>query len=318
MSGIPGGNIINFTRGAGPMGSPMPGGPGGPNAGGMPGAMPPGPPAAMPPPGLMPPRPPAPPGPGAPGPAPPGPAPGAMPTPLMTPPGMMINPAFQQWRQLSQAWHAEKQRREDQFLAACMTIRHDVADGYKIDIEADSTVAADEQAEKQARTEFLQSILPLLQTLIPEAQQNPGAVPLIHALVMFGVRAFPAARSLETTFEQAFRTMLQTPAQPPEPKGNTKSPQEIQAEAQIAKGEQQVDAQGNQIKAAQVQVAQQKNAIEMQQVALKAQQDQAQLQQEAQLRQMELAQQGQVAQSRQALDQARLSHLMVRDSSGLV
>jgi hypothetical protein len=241
--------------------------------------------------------------------------------PPMTPgasPGMMLNPAFAQWQQLSRAWHAEKQRRETEFRTACLTIRHDVAQGYLIDIEADSTVAADEQAEKQARTEFLQSMVPMLQLLIPEAQQNPGAVPLIHALVMFGVRAFPAARSLEQEFEQAFRSLLQAPPQPPQPKGNTKSPIEIAAEAKIAQGDQQVDQQANQIKAAQVQVQQQKNAIDMAEVYQKAQAAQSQTQQEGQLRAAELAQQGAMMQDRQALDRARLTHLMARDSVGLV
>ena len=253
---------------------------------------------------------------GPPGPG-PGPATGAGPGPL-APPGMMLNPAFQQWQQLSRAWHAEKQRRQDEFRTACLTIRHDVAQGYKIDIEADSTVAADEQAEKQARTEFLQSMVPMLQLLVPEAQQNPGAVPLIHALVMFGVRAFPAARSLEQEFEQAFRSLLAAPPQPPQPKGNTKSPLEIAAEAKTAAGEQQVDQQANQIKAAQVQVAQQKNAIDMAEVYSKAQQSQMATAQEGQLRTAEISQQGALMQDRQALDRARLTHLMARDSVGLV
>ncbi|HEY1299230.1 MAG TPA: hypothetical protein VGF07_01960 [Stellaceae bacterium] len=251
---------------------------------------------------------PMPPGVGAPGPV-AGPA---------APPPMVLNPAFVQWRQLAQAWHAEKQRREDEFRAACMTIRHDVAAGYKIDIEADSTIAADEQAEKQARTEFLQSMIPMLQLLIPEAQQNPGAVPLIHALVMFGVRAFPAARSLEQQFEQAFRALLQAPPSPPPPKGNTKSPLEIASEAKTAAGDQAVDQQSNQIKAAQVQVQQQKNAIDLFEAYMKAQQGQAAQAQEGQLRTAELTQEGAIMADRQALDRARLTHLMTRDATGLV
>jgi hypothetical protein len=237
---------------------------------------------------------------------------------MAAPPGMVLNPAFLQWQQLAQAWHAEKQRREDQFLAACMTIRHDVATGYKIDIEADSTIAADEQAEKQARTEFLQSVIPMLQMLIPEAQQNPGSVPLIHALVMFGVRAFPAARSLEQQFEQAFRALLQAPPQPPPPKGNVKTPMEIMSEAKTAAGDQAVDQQANQIKAAQIQVQQQKNAIDLFEAYMKVQQGQAQQAQEAQLRSAELMQQGAIMSDRQALDRARLTHLMTRDTAGLV
>src|SRR5215472_16365019 len=77
-------------------------------------------------------------------------------------PGMVINPAFLQWRQMAAAWQQEQTSRQQQFLSACHVIRRDAATGYKIDIEADSTVAADEQAEKQARTEFLTSIMPML------------------------------------------------------------------------------------------------------------------------------------------------------------
>jgi hypothetical protein len=255
------------------------------------------------------------------GPAPPG-AVAMAPVPAPGPgvPGMIANPAFLQWQMLSQAWHAEKQRREDQFLSACLTLRNDVVNGYRIDIEADSTIAPDEQAEKQARTEFLQSIVPLLQLLVPEAQQNPGAVPLIRALIMFGVRSFPAARSLEEQFDQAFRQLFQSPAPPPEQKGggNVKSPVEIASEERIAQGDQAVDQQSNQIKAAQVEVAQQKNAIQMFQAWLSAQNELRGQNQEASLRGAELAQQGQEMDDRRRLEQARMAHLVMRDSAGLV
>ena len=147
---------------------------------------------------------------------------------------------------------------------------------------------------------------------------NPGAIPLIHSLVMFGVRAFPAARSLEAQFENAFRAMIQTPPQPPPPKGNVKPPAELAIEAQTAAGEQAVDREENQVKMAQVQVGQQKNAIAMYQAWLKSQQAQSQQSQDAQLRAAELAQQGQMLQQRQQLDRARLTHLMTRDSAGLI
>lgn len=300
LPGAPG-NVVGFPRppvAGSPLAQALAAGPG------MPGARPP---AA--PPGTGP----APPGPPAP--------PGAMGAPaMMGTAGMMANPAFLQWQMLSQAWHAEKQRREDEFLSACLTLRHDVADGYRIDIEADSTIAPDEQAEKQARTEFLQSIVPLMQLLIPEAQQNPGAVPLVRALIMFGVRSFPAARSLEEQFDQAFRQLFQSPAPPPEQKGggNVKSPVEIASEERIAQGEQAVDQQANQIKAAQVQVARQKNSIQMFQAWLQAQNEMRGQNQEAAIRSAELSQQGQEAESRRQLEQARISHMAARDSAGLV
>jgi len=250
---------------------------------------------------------------------PPGGAPGGGPgRPLFTPPGMTINPAFVQWSMMSQMWHAEQQRRQQQFMAACQLIRHDSCDGYKIDIEADSTVAADEEAEKAARTEFLTAMLPMLQLLIPQAQTNPGSVPLIHALVMFGVRAFPSARSLEQEFEEAFRTLLTTPPQPPPPKGNVKPPEELASEERIAAGDRAVDTQENQVKAAQVQVQQQKNAIDLFKAYMSMSSQNRAQQQEAAFRTAELASQSEQEQQRAQLDRARLTHLISRDATGLV
>jgi hypothetical protein len=228
------------------------------------------------------------------------------------PAAMTLNPAFLQWRQLAQAWQAENSKRRQDFLAACQLLKDDAAGGLRIDIEADSTVAADEQAEKAARSEFLQSLLPMLQLLLPQVQANPAIAPLIKSLTMFGMHAFPAARDLEDDFEQAFRALATTPpGPPPPPKGNVKSPAEIAAETAIAKGDQQVDA-------ARVQVEGQKNATDMMKAYADAAQQQAKMQQDAQFRAAELALAQETAQSRQQLETARLAHPTMRDSARLV
>src|SRR6266550_5028817 len=97
------------------------------------------------------------------------------PGPQMPPPQpqMMPNPAFMQWMQLKQMRDQEMARRQKQFMAACELIKTDAAKAYKIDIEADSTVAADEQAEKQSRTEFLTAFMPYISELAPMTQ-NPA------------------------------------------------------------------------------------------------------------------------------------------------
>jgi short subunit dehydrogenase-like uncharacterized protein len=227
---------------------------------------------------------------------------------------MMPNPAFAQWRAQKAAWDAENTRRRTQFLGACHMVRHDVQTGYKVDIEADSTIAPDEQAEKAARTEFLQAIMPMLQMIIPEVQQNPAVAPLAMALVMFGVRAFPAARGLEPMFEQAFRTLAQSPPTPnpqQQQRGNTKSPMEIMTEARTAQGDQQIDQ-------AKVQAQQQANAVQLMKAYIEAQGDAKKLQQEGMLHMAEIQQQGQEIQQRAQLEQARTSHLLSRDIGGLV
>src|SRR6185437_11966829 len=119
-------------------------------------------------------------------------------------PAMMVNPAFQQWLQMKQAWDAENQKRQQQFEQACAIIKADAAHSFKIDIEADSTVAADEQAEKASRVEFLEGITPFLEVVVPALMSNPALAPLAKELGMFAVRAYPASRSLEDAFETAF------------------------------------------------------------------------------------------------------------------
>jgi hypothetical protein len=106
------GNIVNFPSGQPLPPGGMPGsGLGGAAPGGLGGAPPgaaPGSPGRMP--GMMP-------GMGTAGP----------PMGAAGLPGQMtLNPAFAQWQQMSAGWHAEAQRRRQQFLLACLTIRHDV------------------------------------------------------------------------------------------------------------------------------------------------------------------------------------------------
>src|SRR6185437_14139876 len=178
--------------------------------------------------------------------APQSPAPGGMPP---RQPAMMLNPAFAQWMQVKQAWDAENAKRQKQFEQACELIKEDAAASYKIDIEADSTVAADEQAEKETRVEFVKEITTFLGVAVPGLLATPDLAPLAKSIGMFVVRAFPASRDLEDAFETAFDALVAKATQggggpqQPQPKGNTKSPMEIQTEAITAKGEQQTDQQ---------------------------------------------------------------------------
>ena len=231
------------------------------------------------------------------------------------PPPMMPNPAYMQWMQGKQAWDAENQRRQQQFMSACQLLKEDAAKSYKIDIEADSTVASDEQAEKQSRTEFLQAMTPFLEGMIPLGQQSPALMPLISELVMFGVRAFPTSRQLEDAFETALEQMQKAPPQPPTKQGNTKSPMEVQTEAQTAAGEQHVDLVET---AAKAQISQQANAIKLQQMQVQAQVEREKLAAQQGKDAATLAMQGREMQGREQLEQAKIQHMEARDTRGLV
>lgn len=229
---------------------------------------------------------------------------GANPTMGAPQPPMMLNPAFQQWAQMAQAWMAEKQRREDQFRQACELLKEDASTSYKIDIEADSTIAADQEAEKAARTEFLRAITPFMETILPQMVQNPALAPLGKELMMFAVRGFSISRGLEDAFETALDQLMKAPPPPPQQHGNTKSPAEVAAEAQTEQTKAQVDMKEI---AADMMKTQVEAALKTQEL----QQDQQQHAADFALRQRELA-------GREALQAARMSHMAARDTQGLV
>jgi hypothetical protein len=134
------------------------------------------------------------------------------------PPGMMPNPAFAQWQQQAQQVRAvqmHNQQLQQQFDAAVALIKRDGIHGFRLDIEADSTIAPDEEAEKQARVEFLQQMVPLLQQVVPVAQGNPPLSSLVREIVLFAARGFRVARPLEETIENAFDAIGNMPPAPP-------------------------------------------------------------------------------------------------------
>jgi hypothetical protein len=188
----------------------------------------------------------------------------------------MANPAFAQWQQANAARQAVVQanaQKQAQFDAACKLIKDDGIRGFKLDIEADSTIAPDEQAEKAARVEFLQKIVPLLEQIVPMAQGNPPLAKMASEVVMWVIRAFRVARTLEESFEEGFAAIAKMPPVPPKgaPAGKQQDPAieqaKIQADVQNTHAQTQADIQDTNTKAAiaQATLAQKNQQAEMQQ-----------------------------------------------------
>lgn len=94
-------------------------------------------------------------------------------------------------------------------------IRSDIPRCFVIDIETDSTIKVDQDAEKQSRVEFLTAV----SGFIKEASQvqDPALKPLFAEMLMFGVRGFKAGREMEGAFETAMEQIenqSETPEQP--------------------------------------------------------------------------------------------------------
>jgi len=217
--------------------------------------------------------------------------------------------AYQQAVQKAQAVQAANQQKQQQFDQAVALLRQDGLTGFRIDIEADSTIAPDEEAEKAARTEFIGQFVPLVEQLVPVSMGNPALANLAKEVVLFGVRGFRVARSLEESIEKAFDALAQMPPQANAGgKGPAQNPQVEQAKIQADMHDTNVKAQTDQME-----------------IAQKAQQAQGQmqlgterLQAETLQRGQELALQGAEMQQRERLQAMRTDAIGSRMARNLV
>lgn len=115
-------------------------------------------------------------------------------------------------------------------------IRNDTAREFRIDIESDSTIKADQEAEKQARTEFLTAVSSFMQQAV---NVPPQMASLAMELLLFGVRGFKVSRELETSFEAMIEKMRKDAENPPPPMPN---PDEEKVKAEMAFKEKELTA----------------------------------------------------------------------------
>jgi hypothetical protein len=148
-------------------------------------------------------------------------------------------------------------------------LRNDRLRGFRIDIETDSTIQPDEDAEKQRRIEFLDAVGGFLEKGAAILPVMPELAPMASEMLMFTARGFRAGRNLEDVIEKSLQALVQRTSQPQQ------DPKQIQAQQEMAQSKQlheQKMAQGAQ----QMQFDQAKHAQEMQQSQIEFEQTLAQ------------------------------------------
>lgn len=134
------------------------------------------------------------------------------------------------------------------FGAALQMLQQDALRTYKIDIETDSTIAVDEQVDKESRNEFMGAFQQLF-SAYNEAVANgtPEIGQLMGEVMLFGLRGYKAGRSIEaaveTMMEQANQRAQQQAQQPPQP---DPAMMEMQAKMQLEQQKMQMEGQKGQ------------------------------------------------------------------------
>ena len=146
---------------------------------------------------------------------------------------------------------------------------------FRIGIETDSTIKADQDAEKAARVEFLTAAGSFIQQAV--AVPHPELYPLLMEMLMFGIRGFKVGRDMETTFEVALKKIKDAAEnpQPPQPDPEDKKIQaQMQIEGQKLQAQQQTEGQRIQIEG---QKAQGEASMKQAQMQLDAEKAQAEI-----------------------------------------
>lgn len=178
-------------------------------------------------------------------------------------------------------------------------LKNEVSLSYKIDIETDSTIKYDQDAERDARVQFLTASGGFLR----EAMQNtnPDLAPLLAKMLMFGVRGFKVGKELESAFELAIHKLekdAKNPQQKPDPEM-----MKVQAQMQLDREKMQTDAalrqQDQQADAALVQM---KSQAEDKRLQMQAQVDAHQGQVDAEVEKFKIQLQGQLDMEKSRMD----------------
>lgn len=113
---------------------------------------------------------------------------------------------------------------------------------FSIDIETDSLVAADDQAQIAARTQFLEAVGTFMEKMLEAATQFPAMVPLLGKMLMFAVQGFRVGRDLVDAFQSFVDKMEAIADQPQQPKPDPQMAK-VQGELQLRQQQQQFEQQ---------------------------------------------------------------------------
>ena len=172
---------------------------------------------------------------------------------------------------------------------------------FVLDIETDSTIQANEDAEKQRRAEFMGMMAQLLPQLAALIAQEPGSAEFCGELLKFSVAPFRVGRSLDGSVDNLI--------------------QQVEAQASQRVGQPDPKTQADQAKTQAMmqletaKLAQQKssddaaNALEMAKVTAKSQSDQMQMANDLKLALFE-------ADSKKQLEMARITQTQIKTQQG--
>jgi hypothetical protein len=142
----------------------------------------------------------------------------------------------------------EYQQKAQQLQEALSIIKDERLRGFRIDIETDSTIQPDEDAEKQRVNEFLTAVGGFIQQVVPLVSAVPELMPMISEIILFTARTYRGGRMLEDAIEQSLQAVTAKQAQAKENPQPSPEEQKMKAEQEMAQAKLQGEQQASQAK----------------------------------------------------------------------
>ena len=130
---------------------------------------------------------------------------------------------------------------------------------FVLEVESDSTIAPDEEAEKASRMEFITAVGGFIQQASAMVAAQPQTAPFAAEMLKFTAGAFRAGRELSGAIDQFAEQLKAVAAQPQEPPPDP-AMMKVQADSQAMQAKFQMDMQKME---AELSMAQQKSGLEM-------------------------------------------------------
>jgi hypothetical protein len=172
---------------------------------------------------------------------------------------------------------------------------------FVLDIETDSTIQANEDAEKQRRSEFMGMMAQLLPQLAALIAQEPGSAEFCGELLKFSVAPFRVGRSLDGSVDNLIQQVEAQASQrvgQPDPKTQADQ-QKVQTMAQLEMAKMQQQKASDDAA----------NALEMTKINSKAQTEQAKIASDLRVALLE-------ADNKKQLEMARITQTQIKTQQG--
>jgi chorismate synthase len=104
--------------------------------------------------------------------------------------------------------------------AVVALLRDDKMRGFRIDVEVDSMISADQNAEKQQRTEFVTAVGGYFEKFAPLIEKMPQMAPLVGGMLQWAVRGFKVGAELEDLIEKTMSNVSDALSQPRPPQAD--------------------------------------------------------------------------------------------------